>query len=65
MAKLTNSELQEKLDIQKWKDSEEKGADTCGEYAYCANCDKTQETPCAVAYNKTNKPAKKTVSKKK
>ncbi len=79
MAKLTNAGLQEKLDVQKWIDSEEKGRDTCGEYDYCTFCDKTEDTPCAKAYNKaTKKPetekkpaaekksaAKKPVAKKK
>ena len=73
MAKLTNAELQEKLDMRKWIDSEEKGADTCGEYDYCAFCVKTEVTPCAKAYNKAAKKAaaekkpaaKKPVAKKK
>ncbi len=60
MAKLTNAQLQEKLDVKKWIDSEEKGADTCGEYEYCSFCEKTEVTPCAKAYNKANKkPAEK------
>lgn len=59
MAKLTNAQLQDKLDVKKWIDSEEKGADTCGEYEYCSFCEKTEVTPCAKAYNKANKPAAK------
>ena len=66
MAKLNNAQLQEKLDVQKWIDSEVKGTDTCGEYDYCAFCVKTEQTPCAKAYNKANKKpaAKKIVEKK-
>lgn len=43
-------ELQSKLDLQKWFDSEEAGRDRCGEYGYCAYCDNTTQTPCADAY---------------
>ena len=69
MAKLNNAQLQEKLDIAKWNDSQEKGVDTCGQYDYCNFCDKTVDTPCAKAYNKAaaaNKPAaeKKPAAKK-
>ena len=79
MAKETYAALQERLDVQKWVDSEAKGADTCGEYAFCSACDKTLATPCAKAYRKAEKqesavaeekpakkaPAKKTTAKKK
>lgn len=52
MAKLTNEQLQEKLDIEKWNDSQVKGADTCGEYKFCKFCDMQEDMPCAKAYNK-------------
>ena len=68
MAKLTDAELQEKLDVRKWIDSEEKGVDTCGEYDYCTFCVKTEVAPCAKAYNKAAKKVaadKKAVAEKK
>ena len=75
MAKETIAQLQERLDVQKWVDSEAKGTDTCGEYDYCEFCDKALPTPCAKAYNKQKKSqapaaekkpvAKKPVAKKK
>ena len=40
---------QNELDKKKWLDSE-CGEDTCGTYAFCAKCDKTQEYPCARAF---------------
>ena len=52
MEKLTNEQLQEKLDIEKWNDSQAKGADTCGEYKFCKFCDMKEDMPCAKAYNK-------------
>ena len=52
MAKLTNEQLQEKLDIEEWNDSQAKGADTCGEYKFCKFCDMKEDMPCAKAYNK-------------
>lgn len=67
MKKLTDIELQQKLDIQKWVDSQANGADTCGKYEYCEYCDKTAENPCAKAYLKAHKPAapaKKPAAKK-
>lgn len=41
---------QAELDSVKWADSEKQGRDTCGDYAYCAKCDKTADFPCAKAY---------------
>lgn len=66
MAKISVTELQEKLDVSKWTDSEAKGMDTCGEYDYCKFCSKTEENPCANAFMKAEKPAvaKKTSAKK-
>lgn len=46
---------QEYLDFVKWLDGEEKGADTCASYDYCAKCDKSKDFPCARAFYATNK----------
>ena len=46
------SKKQTELDIQKWIDSETKCYDTCGEYNYCCNCNKSEAYPCACAYEK-------------
>ncbi len=46
--------LQEKMDLQKWLDSETNHLDMCGRYDYCTFCDKTDETPCATAFEKMN-----------
>ncbi len=43
-------ELQEKLDAEKWLASEKAGKDVCGEFDYCAKCDKEAQYPCAAAY---------------
>ena len=50
--KLTNLELQQKMDIQKWLDSETRHMDMCGHYDYCKYCNKYEETPCANAYER-------------
>ncbi|MBQ7227792.1 MAG: hypothetical protein IJX05_05280 [Clostridia bacterium] len=53
---------QAELDVNKWLKSEEAGHDLCGEFDFCANCDKEKENPCAKAYDafkKANKPAPK------
>ena len=42
-------ELQSKLDLQKWLDSERNHRDMCGMYDYCKYCDKNDATPCATA----------------
>ena len=62
---------QKELDIVKWEKSIAMGADACGTFDYCKNCDKNLENPCDKAYKKTNKPAtakqataKKTAAKK-
>lgn len=44
------SKKQTELDVQKWNDSQNKCHDTCGEYNYCKNCNKTSSYPCAYAY---------------
>ena len=43
-------ELQGRLDVDKWLESEREERDLCGSYGYCAYCDKTEEFPCANAY---------------
>lgn len=40
---------QQKIDVAKWKESEECGADRCGSYSFCALCKKEEEYPCAKA----------------
>ncbi len=42
-------ELQAKLDLQKWLDSEKNHKDMCGMYDYCKYCDLKDATPCATA----------------
>ena len=53
MAKfISNKERQSRLDERKWLDGIKFGKDMCGEYDYCSVCDKTEEFPCAKAYNR-------------
>lgn len=47
------------FDTKKWLDSERAGRDMCGEYDYCAVCDKSAEYPCEKAYVKYTKMSKK------
>lgn len=55
-AKLTAENLktvQAVIDVDKYKNSAERNADLCGEYApFCALCDKQGSYPCAVAFVK-------------
>lgn len=53
---MERAELQQQLDVQKWLDSEQAGRDMCGEYDYCAYCDKNVTDPCACAYAEMTKP---------
>ncbi len=46
------TELQSKLDVQKWLESETKGRDMCGAYDFCAYCENEEEFPCANAYER-------------
>lgn len=55
---MTKEQRQAQLDELKWKLSEEKGTDCCGEFDYCKKCDKTTEFPCADAYDKFSAEAK-------
>lgn len=50
---MTNEEIQNKIDIEKWVASEKANRDLCGEYEYCKNCNKELEFPCAKAINIT------------
>lgn len=50
------NERQVELDRIKWFKSQQEGRDTCGEFDYCKNCDKSLLNPCATAYEKTNTP---------
>ena len=58
------SKKQKELDVIKWVDSEFKNYDTCGEYCYCCNCNKSEAYPCAYAFEKYNaiNKAKTTIS---
>jgi hypothetical protein len=47
-------ELQNKLDIQKWIDSQRENRDLCGSYDFCSKCNKSLENPCAIAYTLFN-----------
>lgn len=49
---MVNIELQNKIDVEKWLESETKHYDMCGSYGYCAYCDKSEQTPCANAYER-------------
>lgn len=40
---------QNEFDKVKWFESIRVGADTCGEYDFCAYCDKREKYPCARA----------------
>ncbi len=53
--------LQQKIDVDKWLDSENRHFDMCGNYDYCACCDKQSDTPCADAYMRMTENASRTV----
>ena len=40
---------QDRFDEVKWFDSIKAGYDTCGTYAFCGACQKTETNPCARA----------------
>lgn len=47
------AKIQRAIDVDKYKNSEWKGYDLCGEYApFCKNCDKSLTNPCARSYIK-------------
>ena len=50
MGKDKKVEFQNEFDIKKWTESEQAGYDKCGQYEFCAKCDKTKPTPCAEAH---------------
>ena len=58
---MTLIQLQNKLSVEKWCASENAGRDLCGEYCFCSLCNKSENTPCAKAYNRAK--AKKTTKK--
>ncbi len=49
---------QSEMDVDKWIKSEQAGRDMCGEFEFCANCDKEVENPCAKALSAYNKQSK-------
>lgn len=57
---------QQKLDYDKWLDSEKKHKDMCGAYDFCKYCDKSLTNPCACAVEAISKALNETayVSKK-
>ncbi len=40
---------QDRFDVIKWYDSIVAGYDTCGSYAFCDDCEKSEPEPCARA----------------
>ncbi|MCQ2409590.1 MAG: hypothetical protein MJ068_03510 [Clostridia bacterium] len=61
---MDKSVLQSQLDQIKWVDSVNNHRDMCGEYPYCAYCDKMVQYPCATAYLKLGgKPVLRRTSK--
>ena len=48
---MSTLEKQNEFDKKKWEDSIAAGRDTCGEYSYCVKCNKSNEYPCAKAYD--------------
>ena len=49
---MTERQLQEYLEVEKWKDSEKHCSDMCGRYRRCRYCVRTEEMPCARAYSR-------------
>ena len=68
---MSTLERQNEFDKIKWEDSVKAGRDTCGDYCYCSKCNKSNEYPCAKAYDEYNtivvdeKPVAKTSKVKK
>lgn len=56
---MTLTNRQSELDVEKWLKSEKAGRDLCGDFEFCALCDKDAENPCATAYEKMKKSAPK------
>ena len=46
---------QREFDATKWVDSLIAGVDTCGTYDFCEKCNKSEEMPCAHAYQRYRK----------
>ena len=53
------ADFQKEFDLKKWDESAAAGHDKCGEYDFCAVCDKTLANPCAEANFKKEGEAKK------
>ncbi len=51
---MSNQELQHKIDVEKWLESETNHFDMCGSYDYCVWCNKDEATPCANAFERMN-----------
>lgn len=49
---MTERQLQEYLEVEKWKDSEKHCSDMCGRYRRCRYCVRTEEMPCTRAYSR-------------
>lgn len=49
---MTRKQLQQFLDVEKWKASEAHGCDMCGRYARCRYCVRTEQYPCAAAHDR-------------
>lgn len=62
---MKKQDLQKKLDIEKWLESEVKGRDMCGAYDFCAYCENETELPCASAYERLQNTSVKPAAKKK
>lgn len=64
---MTLTNRQSEMDVEKWLKSEKAGRDLCGDFEFCALCDKDAENPCATAYEKMKKsaPEKRTTRKSK
>lgn len=56
--------VQNEFDVTKWLDSEAKGVDTCGTYAFCSYCDKSVNDPCEAAYSACEKVKKALAAEK-
>lgn len=53
-----DEEIQKRLDVKKWLDSEQANKDKCGTYIYCQFCNKDKKYPCAYALKKFNEKKK-------
>lgn len=56
--------IQQKIDYNKWLESEKLHKDMCGSYDFCHYCDKSLTNPCAHAVDAIEKALKETVYRK-